>query len=38
MTKDVTVAELTEHFTDRLGDVRSGVTLQVVEAGKTIAR
>ena len=38
MTKDVTVAELTEHLAERLGDVRRGTTLQVVDAGKTIAR
>jgi antitoxin (DNA-binding transcriptional repressor) of toxin-antitoxin stability system len=38
MTKDVTVAELGEHLTERLGDVRRGTTLQVVDAGKTIAR
>jgi antitoxin (DNA-binding transcriptional repressor) of toxin-antitoxin stability system len=38
MTKDVTVAELGEHLADRLGEVRSGTTLQVVDAGKAIAR
>jgi antitoxin (DNA-binding transcriptional repressor) of toxin-antitoxin stability system len=38
MTKDVTVAELEEHLTERLGEVRSGTTLQVVDAGKAIAR
>jgi antitoxin (DNA-binding transcriptional repressor) of toxin-antitoxin stability system len=38
MTKDVTVAELAEHLTERLGDVRSGTTLQIVDGGKTIAR
>jgi antitoxin (DNA-binding transcriptional repressor) of toxin-antitoxin stability system len=38
MTKDVTVAELEEHLAERLGEVRSGTTLQVVDAGKTIAR
>ena len=38
MTKDVTVAELTEHLVERLGDVRNGTTLQIVDAGKTIAR
>jgi antitoxin (DNA-binding transcriptional repressor) of toxin-antitoxin stability system len=38
MTKDVTVAELGEHLAERLGEVRSGTTLQVVDAGKTIAR
>jgi antitoxin (DNA-binding transcriptional repressor) of toxin-antitoxin stability system len=38
MTKNVTVAELSEHFTEHLGDVRSGTTLQVVDGGKTIAR
>ena len=38
MTKDVTVAELEEHLAERLEDVRSGTTLQVVEGGKPIAR
>jgi antitoxin (DNA-binding transcriptional repressor) of toxin-antitoxin stability system len=38
MTRDVTVAELTEHLAERLVDVRRGTTLQVVDAGKTIAR
>jgi antitoxin (DNA-binding transcriptional repressor) of toxin-antitoxin stability system len=38
MTKDVTVAELGEHLADRLGEVQRGTTLQVVDAGKTIAR
>ena len=38
MTKDVTVAELTEHLAERLGEVRSGTTLQIVDAGTTIAR
>jgi antitoxin (DNA-binding transcriptional repressor) of toxin-antitoxin stability system len=38
MTKDVTVAELEEHLAERLGDVRNGTTLQVVDRGKTIAR
>jgi antitoxin (DNA-binding transcriptional repressor) of toxin-antitoxin stability system len=38
MTKDVTVAELEEHLSERLADVRGGTTLQVVDAGKTIAR
>jgi antitoxin (DNA-binding transcriptional repressor) of toxin-antitoxin stability system len=38
MTKDVTVAELTEHLVERLSDVRSGTTLQVVDGDQTIAR
>jgi len=38
MTKDVTVAELEENLAERLGDVKSGTTLQVIDAGKTIAR
>jgi antitoxin (DNA-binding transcriptional repressor) of toxin-antitoxin stability system len=38
MTKEVSVAELREHFADRLGEVRNGTTLKVVDAGRTIAR
>ncbi len=38
MTKDVTVAELGEHLAEHLGEVQSGTTLQVIDAGKTIAR
>ena len=38
MTKDVTIAELGEHLAERLGEVQSGTTLQVVDAGKPIAR
>jgi len=38
MTKDVTVAELTKHLSERLGDVKRGTTLRVVDSGKTIAR
>jgi antitoxin (DNA-binding transcriptional repressor) of toxin-antitoxin stability system len=38
MTKDVTVAELGEHLAERLEEVQTGTTLQVVDGGKTIAR
>ena len=38
MTKDVTVAELEEHLTERLEEVKGGTTLQVVDEGKPIAR
>lgn len=32
------MTELGEHLAERLGEVQSGTTLQVVDAGKTIAR
>ena len=38
MTKDVTIEELDEHLVERLTEVQDGTTLQVIDAGKTIAR
>ena len=37
MTKDVTIAELAEHFTKHFEDVKRGVTLRVLFEGKTVA-
>jgi len=38
MTKDVTVAELEESLSEKLGEVREGTTFRVIADGKTIAR
>lgn len=37
MTKDVTVAELQEHLTEHVQDVRAGTTLRVILDGKFVA-
>jgi len=37
MTKDITVQELQEHFTDHIDEVRRGVTLRLVDGGTFVA-
>lgn len=37
MTKDVTVAELEDHLTEHLKNVRSGTTLRVLLGGEFVA-
>jgi antitoxin (DNA-binding transcriptional repressor) of toxin-antitoxin stability system len=37
MTKDITVQELQEHFTDLFDEVRHGVTLRLIDGGNFVA-
>jgi len=37
MTKDVTVAELQDHFADHIEEVRRGVTLRLIDGGSVVA-
>ncbi|HEV7572756.1 MAG TPA: hypothetical protein VGQ21_14755 [Thermoanaerobaculia bacterium] len=37
MTKDISVQEMQEHFADHMDEVRSGVTLRLIDGGKFVA-
>jgi antitoxin (DNA-binding transcriptional repressor) of toxin-antitoxin stability system len=37
MTKEITVDEFREHFTERLEEVRHGVTLRLLDGGAIVA-